>query len=291
MEKYKGQLYVVLSAILFGFMPLFTKITYQYGSNAYTTSLGRFFLGSMILLIIDLIKKEDLHLTLAQFKSISILAFLQGFTPVLLYLSYNYIDSGLSTTLHFTYPIFVMVFGLLLFHEKLERKQIICLILCITGIVCLYQKGSSLSTLGMIIAIASGILFSLYVVLLNKSHLENIPLFVMSFYVCFIASMMILLYSLFTHHLVILSDYRGYIGMLALAIDATVLAVVLFQKGVFLCGSVKASLLSTFEPLTSVFVGYLVYHEVITLKTGIGVGLILLSTLLLVMGGKDEGIC
>ncbi len=283
MENYKGQIYVILSAILFGFMPLLTRITYSYGSNAYMTSFGRFFIGSLILLIINLVRKEDMSITKIQLKRISLLAFLQGFTPVCLYMSYSYIDSGLSTTLHFTYPIFVMLLSWLLFKEKLNRKQLLCLFLCILGIVLLYKPGSVSSTTGMLLAVLSGVIFSFYVTLLGRSHLENIPIFVMSFYVCFIASIMILLYSILTNHIVFMNSINGYIALGALAFMATVLAVVLFQKGILLCGGIKASLLSTFEPFTSMVIGILIYHEIITFKIGLGMFMILFSTILLVI--------
>ena len=40
-------------------------------------------------------------------------------------------------------------------------------------------------------------------------------------------------------------------------------------------------MLSTFEPLTSVVIGILVYHEVLTVRLGIGIFCILLAVFLL----------
>ena len=62
------------------------------------------------------------------------------------------------------------------------------------------------------------------------------------------------------------------------------LALAFFQKGLFLCGEVKASLLSTFEPLTSIAVGLAVYGEAMTPRLAAGMTLILLSSVLLVLG-------
>ncbi|MDO4554887.1 MAG: hypothetical protein Q4B70_07075, partial [Lachnospiraceae bacterium] len=47
-----GMFLIVISAVLFGMMPMLAKIAYQYGSNAYSVAFGRFFIGSMILLCI-----------------------------------------------------------------------------------------------------------------------------------------------------------------------------------------------------------------------------------------------
>ena len=63
-------------------------------------------------------------------------------------------------------------------------------------------------------------------------------------------------------------------------------ASLLFQVGNKYIGAQSASMLSTFEPLTSVVVGILVYHEVLTVRLGIGILCILLAVLLL--AGADE---
>lgn len=77
-------------------------------------------------------------------------------------------------------------------------------------------------------------------------------------------------------------------ALLALAVN--VFAIVLFQKGLGLCGGVKASLLSTFEPLTSVIVGVIIYNEQMTFRTVLGIALILLATAVLVLNKNDENI-
>ena len=68
-----------------------------------------------------------------------------------------------------------------------------------------------------------------------------------------------------------------------MALFATVFALVLFQKGVFLCGEVKASLFSTFEPLTGIVIGVVAFQETLTAKELFGVAAILAAVILLVI--------
>lgn len=49
-----------------------------------------------------------------------------------------------------------------------------------------------------------------------------------------------------------------------------------------------ASLLSTFEPLTGVVIGGIVFKEKMTLKLGIGILLILFSTVLVALPVKEK---
>lgn len=61
------------------------------------------------------------------------------------------------------------------------------------------------------------------------------------------------------------------------------LAASLFQLGIKKCGGVKSSMLSTIEPVTGVLIGALIFQEKITVRSAIGMILILLSVLLLTL--------
>lgn len=73
-------------------------------------------------------------------------------------------------------------------------------------------------------------------------------------------------------------DSTAWGAILALAIFATALALALFQEGLSRCGVVRASLLSTFEPLTGVGIGWLVFSEALTPRTAVGILCILLAS-------------
>ncbi len=81
-------------------------------------------------------------------------------------------------------------------------------------------------------------------------------------------------------------DAAGWAAEIGMALFAIVFALVLFQKGVFLCGEVKASLFSMFEPLTGILIGAIVFHEVLSVKEMIGMIGILAAAVLLVIPTK-----
>ena len=71
-------------------------------------------------------------------------------------------------------------------------------------------------------------------------------------------------------------------GLSALfAILVTVGAVVLFQLGTFIIGGQQSSILSALEPITSVVVGIVIFNEVLTFRTAIGVVLVIAATVLI----------
>lgn len=284
MDRRLGMVFAILSAVLFGTMPLFTKTAYIYGCNAYTVAFGRFLVGALGSgLIIILLPNIDLRVTRSEFQKLAGLSVFYAATPVLLYEAYRGISTGLATTLHFTYPIIIMIIGAVAFRNRLHARQIICLFICIAGITCFYTPGQTESASGIVLAVASGFAYALYILFLGQSGLQHLHVMVVTFWISLLSATEVGLAALPGSRLTLFIPWQSWLAIAGLGVFATVLALALFQLGVFLCGDVKASLLSTFEPLTGVIIGVLVFHEALTPRTVTGIVLILLSTLLLMM--------
>ena len=280
---------VILSAILFGTMPLMAKRAFALGSNAYTTAFGRFATGAVIAgLVILLHPKQTIRFSKKQFRALLLLSLFYAATPVLLYSSYQSIDSGLASTLHFTYPVAVMLLSALLFRERVGKRELVCAVLCMAGILLLYTPESKTDVTGMVIAALSGLVYAGYIVALGKSGLKGLSVLTMTFWLSLLSASEIFAFSLCTGNLTIDLPKEVWLSYLGLGLFATVLALALFQIGVFLCGPVKASLLSTFEPLTGVVIGILVFHKTLTVKSACGLLLILLAVILLALPAEKQ---
>lgn len=247
-------------------------------------TLGRFLVGALGSgLIIILLPNIDFRVTRSEFQKLAGLSIFYAATPVLLYEAYRGISTGLATTLHFTYPVIVMMIGAVVFRNRLHARQIICLFICIAGITCFYTPGQTESASGMVLAVATGFSYALYILFLGRSGLQRLNVMVVTFWISLLSATEIGLVAMAGGKLMLFIPWQGWLSIIGLGLLATVLALALFQLGVFLCGDVKASLLSTFEPLTGVILGVLIFHEALTPRTVAGIALILLSTLLLVM--------
>ena len=73
-----------------------------------------------------------------------------------------------------------------------------------------------------------------------------------------------------------------------LAIVICIGAVMLFQKGTFLIGAQRAAILSTFEPITSIFVGILFLNETLTPRILLGSAITLVAGVFITLGGKKD---
>ena len=114
----KGKLFLILSAFFYGILPIFASVAYRGGINGVTLSFLRSFMSIPLLFIMIKADKKSLKLTKKQIKSIINLGIVGGALPILLlYLSYNYIPTGLATTLHFIYPLVIVIASAILYHE------------------------------------------------------------------------------------------------------------------------------------------------------------------------------
>lgn len=276
----KGYIYTALSAIIFGLMPLLTKIIIARGATSLTIAFFRVFYVTIVLFFVLKIKKIDLHLEKRDLLSAILTSiFGSGLTIIILNESYNYVDTGIATSLHFLYPLFVAILCCFFYGEKIKKKQILSLSFALVGIICFMSKGNG-SLFGYFLAIASGLTYAFYLVKMDKSGLVKMNALKLSFYLALFTTIEIFTMNLFMQEVVFKMDVLSYALLLVLALSSSFLATVLLQKGVLLLGSTRASFICLLEPVTSMIVGILWLNEALTFNKGLG-GLAIIISLII----------
>lgn len=276
----KGYIYTALSAIIFGLMPLLTKIIIARGATSLTIAFFRVFYVTVVLFFVLKIKNIDLRLEKRDFLSaIQTSIFGSGLTIIILNESYNYVDTGIATSLHFLYPLFVAILCCFFYGEKIKKKQIISLSFALVGIICFMSKGNG-SLFGYFLAIASGLTYAFYLVKMDKTGLVKMNALKLSFYLALFTTIEIFTMNLFMQDVVFKMDAIAYGLLLVLALSSSFLATVLLQKGVLLLGSTRASFICLLEPVTSMIMGILWLNEALTFNKGLG-GLAIIISLII----------
>lgn len=276
----KGYIYTALSAIIFGLMPLLTKIIIARGATSLTIAFFRVFYVTIVLFFVLKIKKIDLYLEKRDLLSAILTSiFGSGLTIIILNESYNHVDTGIATSLHFLYPLFVAILCCFFYGEKIKKKQIISLSFALVGIICFMSKGNG-SLFGYFLAITSGLTYAFYLVKMDKTGLVKMNALKLSFYLALFTTIEIFTMNLFMQDVVFKMDVLSYGLLLVLALSSSFLATVLLQKGVLLLGSTRASFICLLEPVTSMIVGILWLNEALTLNKGLG-GLAIIISLII----------
>jgi len=276
----KGYIYTALSAVIFGLMPLLTKIIIARGATSLTIAFFRVFYVTVVLFFVLKIKNIDLRLEKRDFLSAILTSiFGSGLTIIILNESYNYVDTGIATSLHFLYPLFVAILCCFFYGEKIKKKQIISLSFALVGIICFMSKGNG-SLFGYFLAIASGLTYAFYLVKMDKTGLVKMNALKLSFYLALFTTIEIFTMNLFMQDVVFKMDAIAYGLLLVLALSSSFLATVLLQKGVLLLGSTRASFICLLEPVTSMIMGILWLNEALTFNKGLG-GLAIIISLII----------
>ena len=276
--KARGYFLTILSAVIFGFTPILAKITYSMGSNGITMAFFRHLFVIPILFLIIYFKKIPYRITIDQLKNICLVGIIgNALTVAALYTSYSYIQVGSATVLHFLYPMFVSLICYFYYQEKLLNAVKVCLVVASIGIMFFIELGGA-SFLGLFLALFSAVTFAYYMIGIEKLGLHIINPYVLNFYFAVVISISLLVIGLFSGQLELILPLQAYGYSLLIAILTSIIGIICLQQGVRYLGATTTSILSMFEPVTSVIFGIIILQEQLTIIKLIGC-LIILATI------------
>jgi drug/metabolite transporter (DMT)-like permease len=291
--KKAGIFEAILSAMIFGAMPLFTKLIYSMGGNEISAAFYRMGLSLVFIYIIGRTNKNSFKLSRKEARYLLIASLAFAFTSLTLFRAYNHMDSGAVTSIHFAYPIIIFIMVAIEARRMPRISNILAIVICTLALPLLANSKSSpdLNFTGVILAFASAVTYSIYSFVLNKDALKNLNQNARLFYVNLISSFILVIFSLISKEKIKI-DLTARQWLMAFGYSAilTLGATSLYQKAIALIGAKYTSILSTFEPITSVLIGIFVLGEQISFIQIVAIALILSSaTYLVVRGEEAEG--
>lgn len=281
-NKMKGVLYAVLASAAFGLMPILAKTAYNNGATNITVISLRFVIASILLFIYLKITKADIRINKEEIKTFSIIGvFGHASTALSLFFSYSYISSGLATTLHFIYPVLVILANVLIFKEGLTKNKLISLILAIIGIYLLIGiKTDNLNIIGVVLALVSGFTYAFCVLAIKNSCAKDFDSIISVFYFISFAGIFTFIIGLVSGQLSFNFNITALFSIISVAIISTVISTILFVKALKIIGSSSTSILGTLEPLVGIVLGIILFGEKVTLLSSLGIILVLTSSVI-----------
>jgi drug/metabolite transporter (DMT)-like permease len=259
--------------------------------NAWQVAAIRLFSAGVILLpfawkVMQRIPKDKISFIILS-------GFLGSFFPAFLFcLAETKLDSSFAGTLNSLTPIFVLIVGASFFQLKVNRRQVLGILISFTGSILLFLsksgKTGDLMYIGFIVL--ATFLYGLNVNMVSRK-LKTVPSFdiaVLAFSFLTIPSLVILL--VFQTHQLNLSDSQTLWSVLAsagLGIAGTTVASILFYILLKRAGGVFASTVTYGIPFVAIGWG-LVYKEKITLAVVLSLLLILLGILITNLKEKKQ---
>lgn len=284
----KGYILSILSAVIYGLMPLMAKYIYAEGVNALSLVFLRNLLALPTLGVLTFIKHRTLKIPLNELPKVSLISFFGCcMTPILLLSAYNYIETGTATVFHFVYPSLVVLISMIFFKKKVPLGTIISVLMCFVGICLFYDPSAPFDLRGSVLALSSAVTFAVYVVALSNFKLNCATGLLLSFYVAVISCVITFVICIVTNSLVLPRSLNGWALCALFAFLITTLAVVFFQQGAVLIGGEKTSILSALEPITALVTGMAFLGDPIpTAAVAIGSLLVVGASILVAMDRK-----
>ena len=185
MNKVNGFLYGLLSSASFGLIPLFTIPAMQQGMGFWSILLYRFLFAMLALAGILLLDKQSFRIRRKEILPLLLLACLYDSSAVFLFWGYQFMSSGVATTLHFMYPVLTTLIMMIFFHEKKSLWRMAAIALAVAGVFFLSNGDGtgSVTWSGIFIVLLSALGYALYLV--TVSQLKNLEMkgLKMTFYV------------------------------------------------------------------------------------------------------------
>ena len=275
----KGKICLILSALIYGIAPMLAKIAYMGGVNGMTLTFLRTFLMLPLLFILMLARGRSFRLNKKELFDIIILGVVGGsFSIISLYAAYDYISTGLATTLHFIYPLIIVVVSTLIYREKITNMKLAAVMLVTLGIFLFVDLNTAADKIGVILAVLSGVFYSFYVIYMDHSGLDKMDYVKLTFYLMIIMSAGTFIFGAATKSIVF-NEMSGTAWVFAVIISflITIGAIPLFQAGVRYEGASTAGIVSALEPITTIILGALFLGEAMGLVQYFGGAMIILG--------------
>jgi len=285
-----GYFYAVIAGIVSGLVPVIVQGVLSQETISKTTGLFiKLAVSSLILLpyAIPKIKKERIppHF----YQKILVASLLYVVTLVFLYESYHYIPTGISISLHYTFPFFTMVLSALLFGVRPAKLSVAAMILSLVGVALLSIGSLSIggNPVGILLAIGSALAYAACFLWIEHTKLTTLDTGLFVALKTFGAAILLFPYVLATSGLDVSISSQTFFGLLLGGVF-TLLASFLLMIAIRHIGSVHTSILSSTEPIVCAVAGVLFLGEKVSLKSSIGIVIVLTATIMVTLSKQES---
>lgn len=285
-QQFLGILFIMISAIGFGTTPTLSAMMENAGLGIWDRLAIRYVGATLFMLPILLYTKRSFKIPRHLLSKVIFNAvFSFGLTGTLLFLAYQHTTSALATTIHFMYPLIVILLCILTGTEKITMPVVLLALVAFAGLVIISEPWKSYSTnlIGPLLAFASAVTFAWYVMFVNNKEVKKIDGFVLIFILVLCAGIMATIIALVVKvgqkepATIIVS--RAIPSSLVMILFSTLGPVLLFNIGNRKIGGTTSSILSMLEPITAIILGVVVLGEQMHWTFAIGAPMILISAL------------
>ena len=277
----------IIAGVSYGTNPLFAKPLLESGVPVLVMLFFRYGISALLLAGWMLLKREPFRVKGRELSLLAVLGLLFACSSLFLFISYEFIPSGLATTLVYLYPVFVaLIMVLLRFYPSWQTW--VSIAATFGGILLLSQPSGAaqIKPLGILLAVGSALSYAFYLVIVNRSkRIKHVSEHTLTLYAlltgtALFASIRAVQGGSFIEGVNSPGDWANLIG---LALVPTMISMLTLAISSRLIGPTKTSVLGVFEPLTAILIGTFLFGEPLTMKMGLGIAVCVAAVLFMIL--------
>ena len=284
-QEQRGSFYAIVSGLLYGSIGYFGLSAMNGNLSASTMLFWRFFISSMVMLILLIPQLKGITDSYKQmFKAFVSGAFFYGISTLFYFFASQYLGTGLSMVIFFTYPVIIMILNYFFYNQSIPKVYYLAIFIIMVGMVLLIdlnEVGFDLS--GICLGLCSAFFYACYIMFSKKNQLSPNVSTLMVCMGCMTTSFLV---AYFSNTFEVPSTINVWVHLMGIGIIATVLPVLLMLHSLKYIGSEKASILSVLEPVFVVILGVLLLGERVETWHVVGIVLVLAGALITLFSHK-----
>ena len=271
----------IITGITYGLNPLFAVPLMNNGATIESILFFRYSFAVVMLGAFLILTKQSFRITVRQAGVLLALGLLYTSSSIFLFEAYNYIASGLATTLIFLYPVLVAI--IMVFLRVVPSWPVWLSIAATFGGVIIMTQGSegdSLSPVGVALSLGSALVYALFIVIINRSKaIAQISNTLLTFYSLMVGAIVFLGKITFSDTAISAGITTGcdWLNLVGLALLPTIVSTATLAIATRNIGAAKASVVGVFEPITAILIGTLMFGEPLTTNILLGIGIAIVA--------------
>ncbi len=265
----------IITGITYGLNPLFGMPLMNKGVSIESILFFRYSIAVVLLGLYLLVSRQSFRVTGKQAGVLLVLGLLYTSSSVFLFAAYNYIASGLATTLIFLYPVLVAI--IMVFLKVVPSWPVwLAIIATFAGVVIMTIGGDEIviNPRGVLLSLGSAFVYALFIVIINRSKaIANVSNTLLTFYALSVGAIVFLSKILFSNTGITsgISSCVDWLNLVGLALLPTIVSTSTLAVATRNIGATKASVLGVFEPITAILIGTFMFGEPLSSSIIIGI--------------------
>lgn len=283
--RFSGELKIIVGSTMFAFLPVF--VVYGKDLSVFSLLFGRLLVAAIILFAYNKHRKELFRI------SVKKTFFLFGWAQLMMgsmlcyFFSIHYSGMAIASALLGISPVVILILAFIMLKERISILSLFAAVIALIGILCITGINNVLNSdyfFGEMLAIASAVFLS-FNFILQKKYLSNFNGKQLVFYQSLFQLPVLLPIIIVDFGIITLNSIASVI---VLGLVCTVFAYTLIYNGVRQVAAQKIGILQSIEYVMPILFGIIFFNEFPDVYVLFGMGLIILSCVLVAVTPRKQ---